>query len=96
LRFRDRVLIISSRLSYTGSSLMGQVGRGGPVFLPAALAATTLIASTPSDADDPYLLVIVGVLASYAVLGRNAASQPAHSRAELNVHVLSPLAPAVA
>jgi hypothetical protein len=34
--------------------------------------------------------------ASYGASGRSAASQPAQSRAALNVHVLSPLDPAVA
>jgi hypothetical protein len=32
----------------------------------------------------------------YGASGRSAASQPAHSRVALNVHVLAPLAPAVA
>ena len=33
---------------------------------------------------------------SYGVLGRSATSQPAHSRAALNVHVFAPLGPAIA
>ena len=34
--------------------------------------------------------------AGYGVFGRRATSQPAHSRAALNVHVFAPLGPAIA